>query len=125
MSINSPEQFEVLRACGVIVGKALRAMAMGVRAGVTTAELCEIGSRVLAEHGAQSSPPTVYGFPAGRVRQRERRGGARNSRRSRDSAGRFGETRPDRRKRRLSHGFGRQHRGVAPGKGKAGKRVLR
>src|SRR5580700_1926579 len=63
MSINSPEQFEKLRACGMIVGKALRAMAAHVRAGVTTAELCEIGSRVLAAHGARSSPPMVYGFP--------------------------------------------------------------
>ena len=65
MSINSPEQFEKLRACGMIVGKALRAMAVGVRAGVTTAELCEIGSRVLAEHGAQSSPPMVGADEAG------------------------------------------------------------
>jgi methionyl aminopeptidase len=63
MSINSPEQFEKLRACGMIVGKALRAMAAEVRAGVTTEELCEIGSRVLSEHGARSSPPMVYGFP--------------------------------------------------------------
>ncbi len=63
MSINSPEQFEKLRACGMIVGKALRAMAAQVRAGVTTAELCKIGSRLLAEHGARSSPPMVYGFP--------------------------------------------------------------
>jgi methionyl aminopeptidase len=63
MSINSPEQFEKLRACGMIVGKALRAMAAEVHAGVTTAELCEIGSRVLAAHGARSSPPMVYGFP--------------------------------------------------------------
>jgi len=63
MSINSPEQFEKLRACGMIVGKALRAMAAEVRAGVTTAELCETGSRVLAAHGARSSPPVVYGFP--------------------------------------------------------------
>lgn len=63
MSITSPEQFEKLRACGMIVGKALRAMAAEVRAGVTTAELSEIGSRVLREHGARSSPPTVYGFP--------------------------------------------------------------
>ena len=47
MSINSLDQFEKLRACGMIVGKALRAMAAEVRAGVTTAELCEIGSRVL------------------------------------------------------------------------------
>jgi methionyl aminopeptidase len=63
MSITSPEQFEKLRACGMIVGKALRAMAGQVRAGVTTAELCEIGSRVLAAHGARSSPPRIYGFP--------------------------------------------------------------
>jgi len=41
MSINSPEQFEKLRACGMIVGKALRAMAAEVRAGRTTAELCK------------------------------------------------------------------------------------
>src|SRR5437016_7145826 len=63
MSINTPEQFEKLRACGMIVGKVLRAMVAEVRAGVTTAELCEIGSRVLAAHGARSSPPMVYGFP--------------------------------------------------------------
>src|SRR6266704_6129593 len=63
MSISSPEQFEELRACGMIVGKALRAMAAEVRAGITTAELCELGSRVLAAHGARSSPPMVYGFP--------------------------------------------------------------
>jgi methionyl aminopeptidase len=47
----------------MIVGKALRAMTAEVRAGVTTGELCEIGSRVLAAHGARSSPPLVYGFP--------------------------------------------------------------
>jgi len=64
MSITSPEQFEKLRACGMIVGKALRAMATAVRPGVTTAELCEIGSGVLSAHGARSSPPMVYGFPS-------------------------------------------------------------
>lgn len=63
MSITTAEQFEKLRACGMIVGKALRAMAAEVRAGMTTAELCGIGSRVLAEHGARSSPPIIYGFP--------------------------------------------------------------
>jgi methionyl aminopeptidase len=63
MSINSPEQLEKLRACGIIVAKALRAMAKEVRPGVTTAELCEIGLRVLAAHGARSSPPMVYCFP--------------------------------------------------------------
>ena len=63
MSITSPEQLAKLRACGIIVGKALRAMAAEVRAGITTAELSEIGSRVLRAHGARSSPPMVYGFP--------------------------------------------------------------
>ncbi|SRR5712692_5086837 len=63
MSINSPEQLEKLRACGIIVAKALRAMAREIRPGVTTAELCEIGSGILTAHGARSSPPMVYGFP--------------------------------------------------------------
>ena len=63
MSITSPGQFEKLRACGKIVGKALRVMAAAVGPGITTAELSRIGSRVLAEHGAHSSPPMVYGFP--------------------------------------------------------------
>jgi methionyl aminopeptidase len=63
MSITTTEQFEKLRACGLIVAKALRAMSKEVRPGVTTAELSEIGSRVLADHGARSSPPMVYGFP--------------------------------------------------------------
>jgi methionyl aminopeptidase len=63
MSITSPEQFEKLRTCGMIVGKALRAMAAAVRPAITTAELCEIASRELAKHGARSAPRIVYGFP--------------------------------------------------------------
>jgi methionyl aminopeptidase len=63
MSITSTEQLEKLRTCGRIVAKALRAMAAQVRPGITTAELSEIGAKVLAAHGAHSSPPMVYGFP--------------------------------------------------------------
>jgi methionyl aminopeptidase len=63
MSITTTEQFVKLRACGKIVAKALRAMAAEVRPGITSAELSEIGARILAEHGARSSPPMVYGFP--------------------------------------------------------------
>lgn len=63
MSINSPEQLGKLRACGRIVAKALRAMAAAVRPGITTAELSEIGGKILTAHGARSSPPMVYGFP--------------------------------------------------------------
>lgn len=63
MSITSPEQLEKLKACGRIVAKALRAMAAAVRPGATTLEVAAIGCKVLAEHGARSSPPLVYGFP--------------------------------------------------------------
>jgi methionyl aminopeptidase len=63
MSITGQDQFDKLRACGQIVAKALRAMAAAVRSGVTTAELSEIGSRILEANGARSSPPMVYGFP--------------------------------------------------------------
>jgi methionyl aminopeptidase len=63
MSITTAEQLEKLRACGQIVAKALRAMSAEVRPGVTTAELSAIGARILAAHGAHSSPPMVYGFP--------------------------------------------------------------
>jgi methionyl aminopeptidase len=63
MSITTSEQLEKLRACGQIVAKALRAMAASVRPGITTAELSEIGSRILGANGAHSSPPIVYGFP--------------------------------------------------------------
>jgi methionyl aminopeptidase len=63
MSITTAEQFEKLRACGQIVAKALRAITAAVRPGVTTGELSEIGSRILAENGAHSSPPLVYNFP--------------------------------------------------------------
>jgi methionyl aminopeptidase len=63
VSITTAEQLEKLRACGQIVAKALRGMSDAVRPGVTTAELSEIGARILAENGAQSSPPLIYNFP--------------------------------------------------------------
>ena len=63
MSIRSNAEFEKLRAIGAIVARALRAMAEGTVAGVTTAELNEVGARVLDAHGAHSAPPAVYGFP--------------------------------------------------------------
>jgi methionyl aminopeptidase len=63
MSIQSQAQFEKLRAIGKIVRQALDRAAAAVRPGITTAELDAIGARVLAEHGAESAPPKVYGFP--------------------------------------------------------------
>ncbi len=63
MSIRSQAELEKLRAIGRIVRAALDAAAAAVRPGVTTAELNEIGARVLSAHGAESAPPKVYGFP--------------------------------------------------------------
>jgi methionyl aminopeptidase len=63
MSITSPAELDGLRAIGRIVRKALDAMSAAVRPGITTAALDEIGGRVMAEHGAGSAPPKIYGFP--------------------------------------------------------------
>jgi methionyl aminopeptidase len=63
MSIKSDRELAQLQVIGRIVRKALDAMAAAVRAGVTTAELNDIGRRALAGEGARSAPPLVYGFP--------------------------------------------------------------
>jgi len=63
MSINSPEELQGLRAAGRVVRRVIEAMKEYVRPGVTTAELDEIGARVMREHGARSAPKVVYGFP--------------------------------------------------------------
>ena len=63
MSIRSQAEFEKLRAIGRIVRRALDQTAAAVRPGITTRELDAIGAKVLSEHGAESAPPKVYGFP--------------------------------------------------------------
>jgi methionine aminopeptidase len=63
MSIQSQSQLDKLRIIGRIVRLALNATAAAVRPGMTTRELDEICNRVLTEHGAESAPPKVYGFP--------------------------------------------------------------
>lgn len=63
MSIRNQQQLEKLRAIGRIVRLALDRTAAAVRPGITTAELDAVGAAVLAEHGAESAPPKVYGFP--------------------------------------------------------------
>src|SRR6202142_1284209 len=63
MSIRSQTQFDKLRTIGRIVRKALDKTAAAVRPGVTTGELDKIGAGVLAQSGAESAPPKVYGFP--------------------------------------------------------------
>src|ERR1700733_3738771 len=63
MSIRSQAEFEKLRAIGRIVRQALDKTAAAVRPGITTQELDKIGAGVLAQNGAESAPPKVYGFP--------------------------------------------------------------
>ncbi len=63
MSIRTHAELEKLRVIGKIVRRALDKTAQAVRPGITTAELDEIGRRVLDENGAESAPPKVYGFP--------------------------------------------------------------
>lgn len=63
MSIRSQSELDKLRVIGKIVRKALDRMASVARPGVTTAELDEVGAKVLAENGAESAPPKIYAFP--------------------------------------------------------------
>ncbi len=63
MSITQPEELAALRAAGAIVRRMLEAMKLAVRPGVQTAELDEVGTAVMLEHGARSAPQLVYQFP--------------------------------------------------------------
>jgi methionyl aminopeptidase len=64
MSIESPDELVALRKVGHICHLALRAMRESVRPGVTTADLADVGAKVMCENGARSAPALVYGFPA-------------------------------------------------------------
>ncbi len=63
MSINSPEELAGMRAAGVVVCRVLDAMKRGVHPHITTADLDEIGARVMRANGGQSAPALVYRFP--------------------------------------------------------------
>lgn len=63
MSIEGPDDLEGLRRAGRAVAEARDAMLAEVRAGVSTAELDEVGRSVLAAHGARSAPQLAYDFP--------------------------------------------------------------
>jgi methionyl aminopeptidase len=64
MSIETIEDLIRLKEVGRICAQALREMAKNVRAGVTTAQVADIGARVMRENGARSAPVMVYGFPS-------------------------------------------------------------
>jgi methionyl aminopeptidase len=63
VSIEGAHDLDGLRRVGAVVAVARDAMLAEVRAGVTTAELDEVGRDVLQRHGARSAPQLAYGFP--------------------------------------------------------------
>ena len=56
---TTQENWRECAAAGAIVRRMLEAMKAQVRPGVTTAELDEVGARVMREQGAQSAPALV------------------------------------------------------------------
>ena len=63
MTITTEEQLEQLKAIGRICALTRDAMAEALRPGMTTAELDEIGRKLLESHGARSAPEITYDFP--------------------------------------------------------------
>lgn len=63
MTIESDDQLERLKAAGRVCALARDTMASALHAGITTAELDEIGARIIAAAGARSAPALTYGFP--------------------------------------------------------------
>lgn len=64
MSITTEEELRAMKAAGEAVSRVLEAMKHQVHAGVTTAELNEVGAQVMRSNHARSAPAMVYKFPA-------------------------------------------------------------
>jgi methionyl aminopeptidase len=67
MSIESQRDFIGLSRAGKVVALALQEMKSQLRPDMTTAELDEIGARVLKRHGARSAPQAIYQFPGSNI----------------------------------------------------------
>lgn len=63
MSIETPDDWQGLRAAAEVARLTLDAMEAAVRPGITTLELDRIAAGVFAAHDARSAPAMVYGFP--------------------------------------------------------------
>src|SRR5437868_13441413 len=63
MTIGSEEELEKLRIAGRVVARTLKAMGEALEPGITTAELDQLGRRLLEAEGARSAPELTYGFP--------------------------------------------------------------
>lgn len=63
MVISNDTEFGKLKDIGRICALTLQKMAASMEAGMTTAELDQIGRKLLENAGAQSAPESCYGFP--------------------------------------------------------------
>jgi methionyl aminopeptidase len=64
VQIKSPAQLELMRAAGLVVARALRAVVSAVEPGVSTADLDAIAEREIRAAGAVPSFKGYHGFPA-------------------------------------------------------------
>jgi methionyl aminopeptidase len=63
MTIETERDIECLTRVGRIVAAVLRQMLDSIEAGMTTAELDDVGRTLLDRHGARSAPQVMYKFP--------------------------------------------------------------
>jgi len=63
LTVDNETDFERLRAVGRVCAIARDTMAAALSPGMSTAELDEIGRKVLVAHGARSAPALTYDFP--------------------------------------------------------------
>lgn len=63
MSIETPEDLEGMQQAGKVTRAVLEAMKSAAKAGMTTAEVDEVGAAVMRTFGAKSGPKQVYDFP--------------------------------------------------------------
>ncbi|MBM7770319.1 methionyl aminopeptidase [Actinokineospora baliensis] len=64
IEIKTPAQLEAMRAAGLVVAKALAAVATAARPGVSTQELDELAEQTIRDAGAVPSFKGYHGFPA-------------------------------------------------------------
>jgi len=63
VTIETAVELKGMQRIGCVVAEARDTMIAALRAGVSTAELDDVGRAVLERHGARSAPRVVYGFP--------------------------------------------------------------
>jgi methionyl aminopeptidase len=63
MTSETAQDLQGLRAAGKVVGYTIAEMKKSVVPGMTTAELDEVGAKILEHFGAKSAPKITYNFP--------------------------------------------------------------